>query len=107
MAIPSLEELGMLHERICKAVGDPRRIQILYALQARPYNVSELAETLGVPQPTASRHLTVLRVSSLVIAQRSGTTVTYSLADAGIIEVLDRMRQVLRDTISRQPSLAG
>jgi ArsR family transcriptional regulator len=106
MSIPSLEELGMLHERICKAVGDPRRIQILYALQARPHHVSELAEALGIPQPTASRHLTVLRLSSLVVAQRNGTSVTYSLADAGIIEVLDRMRQVLRDTISRQPSLA-
>jgi ArsR family transcriptional regulator len=106
MVIPSLEELGMLHERVCKAVGDPRRIQILYALQIRPHNVSELAQALGIPQPTASRHLTVLRLSSLVVAQRTGTSVTYSLADAGIIEVLDRMRQVLRDTISRQPSLA-
>jgi ArsR family transcriptional regulator len=105
MGIPSLEELGMLHERICKAVGDPRRIQILYALQIRPHNVSELAQTLGIPQPTTSRHLTVLRLSSLVVAQRNGTSVTYSLADAGIVEVLDRMRQVLRDTISRQPSL--
>ncbi|HLB64189.1 MAG TPA: metalloregulator ArsR/SmtB family transcription factor [Anaerolineales bacterium] len=107
MTVPSLEELGMLHERICKAVGDPRRIQILYALQARPHNVSELAEELGVPQSTVSRHLTVLRQSSLVLTQRSGTSITYSLADAGIVEVLDRMRRVLRDAIARQPSLAA
>ncbi|OGO13205.1 MAG: hypothetical protein A2Z66_09730 [Chloroflexi bacterium RBG_13_66_10] len=107
MTVPSIEELGMLHERICKAVGDPRRIQILYALQARPHNVSDLAEELGIPQPTASRHLTVLRQSSLVVAQRNGTSITYSLADAGIIEVIDRMRRVLRDAVARQPSLVA
>jgi ArsR family transcriptional regulator len=106
MTLPSLEELGMLHERICKAVGDPRRIQILYALQASPHNVSDLAELLGIPQPTASRHLTVLRQSSLVATQRSGTSITYRLADPGIIEVLDRMRRLLRDVIARQPNLA-
>ncbi len=106
MTVPSLDELAMLHERICKAVGDPRRIQILYALQASPHNVTDLAELLEIPQPTASRHLTVLRQSSLVVAQRSGTSITYSLADPGIIEVLDRMRRVLRDVIARQPNLA-
>ncbi|OGO11074.1 MAG: hypothetical protein A2Y93_04205 [Chloroflexi bacterium RBG_13_68_17] len=107
MPVPSLDELSLLHERVCKAVGEPRRIQILYALDARPHNVSELAEALGLPQSTVSRHLTILRQSSLVVAQRSGSSITYSLADGGIIEVLDRMRRVLRDALSRQPSLVG
>lgn len=107
MPVPSLDELSLLHERVCKAVGEPRRIQILYALDVRPHNVSELAEALGLPQSTVSRHLTILRQSSLVVAQRSGSSITYSLADRGIIEVLDRMRRVLRDALSRQPSLVG
>ncbi len=107
MTVPSMDELKLLHERVCKAVGEPRRIQILYALNQQPHNVSELAETLGLPQSTVSRHLNILRQSSLVVAQRSGASITYSLADAGIIEVLDRMRRVLREVLSRQPSLVG
>ncbi|HSG16279.1 MAG TPA: transcriptional regulator [Anaerolineae bacterium] len=53
-------------------------------------------------QPTVSRHLAVLRQRSLVLANRDGVAVTYSLADPRIIDLLDTMRQVLRDALARQ-----
>jgi ArsR family transcriptional regulator len=49
-----------------------------------------------------SRHLAVLRQRSLVLANRDGVAVTYSLADPRIIDLLDTMRQVLRDALARQ-----
>ena len=56
MAIPQIEELDLLHANICQALGDPKRIQILYALHGEPRYVSALADALGMPQPTVSRH---------------------------------------------------
>lgn len=102
MPIPATEELNLLHANICQAVGDPKRIQILYALYEQPLHVNALSEALEIPQSTISRHLALLRQRSLVLTDRDGTTVTYRLADERIIAVLDLMRQILRDLIERQ-----
>jgi ArsR family transcriptional regulator len=102
MTIPQMNELKMLHENICQAVGDPRRIQILYAIYDSRQNVTELAEALDVPQPTVSRHLAVLRQRGLVSAERDGSAVFYTLTDTRIIKVLDVMRQMMRDMFDRQ-----
>ena len=102
MDFPPIEELDLLHANICQALGDPKRIQILYALHGEPRYVSALAEDLGMPQPTVSRHLQVLRQRSLVQTERDGQTVVYSLADTSIIDVLNVMRQILRDALDRQ-----
>lgn len=105
MSQPPIEELNLLHAHVCQALGDPTRLQILYALNIEPTRVTTLAESLDLPQSSVSRHLAVLRQRSLVIAERNGTEVIYRLADERIIEVLDMMRQVLRDALDRQSSL--
>lgn len=105
MEIPSLEELSLLHTQICQALGDPKRIQILYALNEQPLHVTALAEALDTPQPTISRHLRVLRQRALVTANREGATVVYQIADRRMIEILNIMRLVLRDSLARQASI--
>lgn len=102
MAYPHIDELNLLHANICQALGDPKRIQILYALHDQPRHVTALADELGMPQPTASRHLRVLRERALVITERDGAAVVYRLADPRMIDVLDVMRQVLRSALARQ-----
>ena len=86
---------------IGKALGDPKRIQILYALNEKPRPVTTLAHDLHTSQPTTSRHLRVLRQRSLVLTERQGPSVIYRLADPAIIDILDAMRQMLRSTLER------
>lgn len=105
MEPPTLDELTLLHANICQALGDPRRILILYALREQPRYVSALADDLDMPQPTVSRHLQVLRQRALVIAERDGAAVVYHLADERIVEILDMMRLLLRDALTRQASV--
>ncbi len=102
MEEPTLDELTLLHANVCQALGDPKRILILYALHERPRHVSMLAEDLDIPQPTVSRHLKILRQRALVTTEREGPAVYYHLADPRIIEILNSMRQLLRDAFSRQ-----
>lgn len=105
MERPSLDELNLLHAGVCQALGDPKRLLILYALNDRPRHVSQLAADLNMPQPTVSRHLQTLRDRHLVLAEREGAAVVYHLAEPRVILVLDTMRRILRDSLARQTGL--
>jgi ArsR family transcriptional regulator len=99
------QEITVLHANICSALADPRRILILYALNEKPSNVSDLAQELGISQPTASRHLNLLRERGLVSAQREGQSVVHTLTDRRIIKALDLLRAVLADKLKSQAAL--
>ncbi len=105
MERPSVDELNLLHASVCQALGDPKRLNILYALGEQPRNVSQLAIDLGMPQPTVSRHLQTLRERHMVAAERDGAAVIYHLSEPRVIDVLDTMRQILRDSLARQTGL--
>lgn len=99
-------EVLQLHAEICAGLADPSRILLLYELSQAPRNVTELGLTLKMPQPLVSRHLKVLRERGMVLADRQGTVVQYSLADQRLIEALDLLRAVLRDTLAKRAELA-
>ena len=106
MIQPNLStEINELHADICSALADPSRILIIYALAERAHNVTDLATELNISQPTASRHLKVLRERSLVRANRQGANVEYSLADDRLVKALDLLRLVMRDSITQRASL--
>ena len=99
-------EITQLHAQVCSGLSDPTRILILYKVADGPINVSELANALEIPQPTVSRHLKVLRERRMVIAQRDGKSVFYSLSDERIIQALDLLRAVLASALEDQVALA-
>jgi len=101
-----VQEVELLYGQVCQALGDPKRLLILYALSAHPYYVSELADELDMPQPTISRHLKILRDRCLVRATRDGAAVYYSLVDKRVIDALDLLRAVLHARIRQQAHLA-
>jgi DNA-binding transcriptional ArsR family regulator len=99
------QEIIQLQANFCSALSDPTRLLILYALSDEPRNVTELTNELGTSQPTISRHLKVLRERGLVHTARSGTSITYSLADQRLIQALDLLRAVMRDRIAYHANL--
>ena len=101
----SNQEFYQLEANFCYAFVDPMRILILYTLGKRPHNVTELTQHLQTNQPKVSRHLKVLRDLGMVRITRQGTTVIYELADYRLIEVLDILRGVLRDSVTDKASL--
>jgi len=99
------QEISQLEADFCSALSDPTRLLIIYALGEGPRNVTELTNDLGVTQPTASRHLKILRDRSLVYTVRQGTTVTYHLADPRLIQALDLLRTVMRERLAHRAGL--
>ena len=100
------QEVHLLHRRICPALGDPKRLLILYALDPGPLCVSELVEGLQIKQPTVSRHLRVLRERGLVHAERQGTAIYYSLTDRRLLQAVDMLRKVLQAQMAAEADLA-
>ena len=65
-----------------RAFSDQTRLRILHLLQGGELCVNDLVEIVGVPQPTASRHLAYLRRAELVVARKAGQWMHYALAPA-------------------------
>jgi len=99
------QEIIQLEADFCAALSDPTRILILYALNDRSLNVTEITNELGIPQPTTSRHLKVLRERGLVYTERQGTVITYHLSDNRIIQAMDLLRSAMRDRMTQRANL--
>ena len=100
-----VQEVSKLEANLCSALADPTRLLMLYELGESSHNVTELANELSIPQPTASRHLKILRERGLVTATRQGVSIQYELADPRLIQALDLLRSVLRDSLARRANL--
>jgi DNA-binding transcriptional ArsR family regulator len=70
-----------------KALGEPRRLEILELLQSGPRSVGEIAEQVEVTQQAVSQHLAVLDRAGLVEAHREGTRSVYAVRSAGFAPV--------------------
>jgi len=99
------QEISQLEADFCSALSDPNRLLLLYALNDGPRNVTELTNELNLNQPTASRHLKVLREHGLVHTTRQGTTITYEISDRRLIQALDLLRSVMRDRLAYRAGL--
>lgn len=62
-----------------KAISDPIRLRILYALEEGELCVCELADALELRQSTLSTHLQIIRQAGLVQTRREGKWVYYAL----------------------------
>lgn len=76
---PSLRHLEALTS-VYAALADQTRLRILALLRQGEVCVCHIHASLGVPQPTVSRHLAYLRRAGLVTARRDGVWMHYSLA---------------------------
>jgi ArsR family transcriptional regulator len=68
--------------RMFRAFSDRTRLRMLNLLRGGELCVGDMVSALGVPQPTASRHLAYLRKSGLVVVRREGLWKYYALAPA-------------------------
>ena len=74
-AVQDLEQLTGLF----RLLSDKTRLNILMLLAAGERNVSSLCDELGLPQPTVSHHLGLLRMNNVIGNRRSGKQVFYTL----------------------------
>jgi len=100
-------QLQTLKAEFFQALAHPVRIRLLETLSSSgERSVHALQEQLGIDQPIVSQHLAKLRASGIVVARKSGTTVSYGLADPMLRDLLQVAKNILnRRLVSTQALL--
>lgn len=86
-----------------QALSDPTRREILRLLRKREMTAGEIAEKFPLAKSTLSGHFNILKHAGLIVAEKNGTTVTYSLnmsvveqTAAAVMELFDVGKQAKR-----------
>jgi DNA-binding transcriptional ArsR family regulator len=75
-----------------KALGEPRRVEILRLLRDGPRAVGQIAAEVAVSQQAVSQHLAVLGQAGLVEARKVGTRSLYAIRPDGFAPVEEFVR---------------
>ena len=81
--------------RNLRAMADPTRVQILSLIVDAPGGrraVTELADRLGLTQPTVSHHLRIMTDEGLLERTQEGRQAWYSIVPARVTDVFDSVR---------------
>ncbi|EOR22326.1 ArsR family transcriptional regulator [Niallia nealsonii AAU1] len=78
-----------------KALAHPLRIKILEILAQGDKSVNEILELLELEGSAVSQQLSILRSKNIVIGNKEGNRVIYSLRDPAIIELLSVAKKSL------------
>lgn len=80
--------------RLLKALGNEKRLEVLFQLRNREMNVGELEKVVGLSQSALSQHLAILRAEDLVRTRREAQTIYYSIKSdkaAAVLTLLDKL----------------
>jgi DNA-binding transcriptional ArsR family regulator len=72
-----------------QALATPSRVQILGRLKESACSVGELAAAVGMEQSAVSHQLRLLRHLGLVVGERNGRRIVYSLHDSHVGVLLE------------------
>jgi ArsR family transcriptional regulator len=77
---------------ILRVVSHHTRLEIIHLLdQHKSLTVSQMMSIIDIDQSALSHHLIKMRSSGVVIANKEGRNIYYSLQITGIIKILDCM----------------
>ena len=74
--------------RLFRLLNDTNRLTILFAIGKETRSVSEIMEETSLPQTLVSFHLRPLRESGIVLTERKGAFIFYTLSEPMLIDLL-------------------
>jgi ArsR family transcriptional regulator len=82
------EEDAKRQAEFFKAISDPARVRIIYALANGELCVCELMAIMGMQQTVVSHHLKILKYAGIITDKKAGKWVNYSLTDRRALDAL-------------------
>lgn len=80
--------------KVTKAIGNPRRMEIIDLLAQAPFSVEKIAEQTSMSIANASQHLQVLKGARLVEISRSGNFIYYHLSSEKVFHAWRALREL-------------
>lgn len=78
-----------------KALVDPTRRKIISLLRQRDMPAGEIAEHFNMTKPSISHHLNLLKQAKLVLDERQGQNIVYSLSTTVVQEVIGWLMEII------------
>ncbi|CAG7644799.1 autorepressor SdpR family transcription factor [Paenibacillus allorhizosphaerae] len=78
-----------------KALSDPTRRQILQLLRDKSMSAGEISEHFQISKPSISHHLNLLKQAGLVLDERQGQNIIYTLHTTVVEDVIGWMFNIL------------
>ena len=75
-------------DEVFRALNDPTRREILRLLRRKDMTAGEIAERFPLARSTLSGHFGVLKHAGLVVTERQGTSIVYSLNVSALEEIV-------------------
>lgn len=79
---------------VFKALNDSTRRQILELLREKDMTAGEIVEQFRISGPSISHHLDLLKQANLVIAEKEGQFIYYSLNTTVVDEIMKWLLQI-------------
>ncbi len=73
---------------LLQALSDPTRRKILDMLKKEDLTAGEIADAFDMTKPSISHHLDILKRANLVVGEKQGQFVTYSINTTELDELL-------------------
>ena len=83
-------------ETFGKGIGNASRYRIVEALCKEPKTVSQLVKMVKQSQPLTSQHLKTLKANNIVMDERRGKEVFYSLNSEYVLGLLKNLSEQVR-----------
>lgn len=80
--------------KITKALGNPRRMEIIDLLAQGPFSVEKIAEQTNLSVANASQHLQVLKAARLVEISKKGNFIFYQLTNEKVFQAWRALREL-------------
>lgn len=97
--VPELLPLDFLRSaaECLKCAAHPHRLRILEILFSGKFTVEEVAQMCRLSQPATSGHLRLMEAKGLLVSQRVGRLVYYSVSDTHMKGVIECVRKRYQD----------
>jgi len=73
---------------LLQALSDPTRRKILDMLRKKDLTAGEIADAFDMTKPSISHHLDILKRANLVVSEKEGQFITYSINTTELDELL-------------------
>lgn len=92
---PIDQRLDEMHADLCKVFSNPVRVGVLSLLREGEMSVGSLAVALRISDPTASKHLRLMRERGVLATRREGPVIYYRLASPKVMKAFSLLREDL------------
>jgi ArsR family transcriptional regulator len=78
---------------IFKALGHPTRLKIISYLAEGEKCVKDIWQELGIPQPTVSQHINILKEAGIISFRKEGVKTCYKIEMPTVVKIVKLLQK--------------